>query len=494
MITNNPASIFDDIKTDWDMAPALQKLAEEYFPEFSAGEGIVKNEGKPFSENDIFNSAIIEPHNSFHIGIFHNLPYACFPTVVFPDLKFDTYFDVNAIRKDFPILSEQVNGRNLVWFDNAATTQKPKCVIDRLQCFYEHENSNVHRGAHTLAKRSTDAFEDARKKIARFINAASANEIVFVRGTTEAINLVAQSYGMQHLSEGDEIVVSILEHHANIVPWQLICEKTGAKLRVIPADENGQIILSEFEKLLNAKTKIVSFTHVSSVLGTITPAAEMITMAHRVGAKVLMDGAQAAAHIKIDVQSLGCDFYAFSGHKIYGPTGIGVLYGKADILGEMPPYQGGGSMISDVTFEKTTYKEPPYRFEAGTGNIADAIGLGAAIDYLSGLGIESIFEYEHELYEYGRQALYSIPGLTLLGNPEQKTAILSFTLKGVSPEEAGKALDNEGIAVRTGHHCAQPIIRRFGYESVVRASLALYNTKNEIDILKTVLCRLLASL
>ena len=396
-------------------------------------------------------------------------------------------FDVYAIRKDFPILEEKVNGKKLVWFDNAATTQKPRQVIKRLSYFYEHENSNVHRAAHTLAARTTNAYEGARNKISSFLNAASSEEIVFVRGTTEGINLVAQTYGLYSLTENDEVIVTLLEHHANIVPWQMICAKTGAKLRTIPVDDKGQVILSEYEKLLSAKTKIVAFTHVSNVLGTITPVAKMINMAHRYGAKVLVDGAQAVAHLKVDVQALDCDFYVFSGHKIFGPTGIGVLYGKSDLLDSMRPYQGGGNMISDVTFEQTTYKSPPHRFEAGTGSIADAIGLGAAIDYVTHIGLDSIFQYEHQLLEYLRESIQQIPGLLLFGNAIQKTSVLSFKLKEFTTEEVGKALNDEGIAVRTGHHCSQPILRRFGLESMVRASLAFYNTREEIDFFISVL-------
>lgn len=396
-------------------------------------------------------------------------------------------FDVDAIRKDFPILSEQINGKNLVWLDNAATTQKPKSVIERLIYFYEHENSNVHRGAHTLAARSTDAYEGARAKISRFLNAYSDNEIVFVRGTTEAINLVAHSWGKYNLQQGDEIIITWLEHHANIVPWQMICSETGAKLRVVPVDETGQIILAEYEKCLGPKTKIVGITHVSNALGTVTPVAEMVHLAHKYGAKVLVDGAQAVSHLKVDVQALDCDFYVFSGHKIFGPPGVGVLYAKGEVLNAMRPYQGGGNMITDVTFEKTAYQAPPHRFEAGTGNIAGAIGLGAAIDYVNSVGLGNITRYEHNLLAYGMEALQQISGLRLIGTANQKTSVLSFALSGITTEAIGKALSDEGIAVRAGHHCAQPILRRFGLESVVRPSLAFYNTCGEIDMLVAVL-------
>ena len=414
--------------------------------------------------------------------------------VIVPVSKISTdHFDVNAVRKDFPILSEKVNGKDLVWLDNAATTHKPKSVIDRISYFYEHENSNVHRGAHTLAARSTDAYESSRGKIAKFLNASSPNEIVFVRGTTEAINLVAQSWGKYNIGKDDEIVVSWLEHHANIVPWQMLCSETGAKLRVIPVDESGQIILSEYERLLGPKTRLVAVTHVSNALGTITPVEEIVSSAHRHGAKVLIDGAQSVSHIQVDVQSINCDFFAFSGHKIFAPTGIGALYGKQKLLNAMRPYQGGGNMIADVTFEKTTYQAPPYRFEAGTGNIADAVGLGAAIDYVNSLGLENISRYEHSLLEYGTEALSRISGLKLIGTAKEKASVLSFTMEGFTTEEIGNALSQEGIAVRAGHHCAQPILRRYGLESTVRPSLSFYNTRDEIDLLVSVLKRLKSS-
>ena len=390
-------------------------------------------------------------------------------------------FPVDEVRKDFPILSEKIKGKQLIWFDNAATTQKPACVLDRIDYFYRHENSNVHRGAHTLAARATDAFEAARESACRFLHAASPKEIIFVRGTTEAINLIARTYGKQNIEEGDEILISHLEHHANIVPWQLLCEEKGANLKVIPVDDTGQVDLMEYGKLLSEKTKFVALAHVSNALGTVLPILEMTRLAHGVGAKVFIDGAQAVSHLGVDVTELDSDFYAFSGHKICGPTGIGVLYVKWDILKDLPPYQGGGNMISDVTFEKTRYQDPPARFEAGTGNIADAVGLGAALDYVSGIGLDQIFSYEHALMDYAMEAMRLIPGLSLIGTAEQKTAILSFVLKGIPNGEAGKALNAEAIAVRTGHHCAQPILRRFGLESTVRPSLAFYNTTDEID-------------
>ena len=399
-------------------------------------------------------------------------------------------FDPHAVKRDFPILRERVHGRRLVWLDNAATTHKPQSVIDRLAHYYAHENSNVHRAAHALAARSTDAYEGARDKARRFLNAPSPKEIVFVRGTTEGINLVAKSWGGRHVAEGDEIVITWLEHHANIVPWQMLCAEKGARLRVAPVDERGQILLEEYEKLLSPRTRIVSFGHVSNALGTITPAREMVAMAHRHGALVHVDGAQAVSHMPVDVQALDCDFYTFSGHKVFGPTGIGVLYGKSNVLDAMPPWQGGGNMIADVTFEKTTYQPAPMKFEAGTGNIADAVGLGAALDYVESLGLENIARYEHELLGYAEEQLACVPGLHRIGTAAERAGVLSFVLDGVRTEEVGEALDREGIAVRSGHHCAQPILRRFGLESTVRASLAPYNTREDVDALASALKRL----
>lgn len=399
-------------------------------------------------------------------------------------------FDVASIRRDFPILQERVNGHPLIWLDNAATTQKPQSVIDRISYFYEHENSNIHRAAHELAARATDAYEDARTKVAHFLNASSSKEIVFVRGATEAINLVAQSWGRRHIGKDDEIVISWIEHHANIVPWQMLAAEKGARLRVIPVDDDGQILLDEYEKLLNPRTRLVSITQVSNALGTITPAQQMVQMAHRYGARVLVDGAQAVSHMPIDVQSLDCDFYVFSGHKVFAPTGIGVLYGKPDALADTPPWQGGGNMIVDVSFEKTIYQPPPSRFEAGTGNIADAVGLGAAIDYLERIGMANIARYEHELLIYATKWLLTVPGLRLIGTAKEKAGVLSFVLDGFRTEEVGAALNREGIAVRSGHHCAQPTLRRFGVETTVRPSLALYNGFEDIDALVSALRRL----
>ena len=390
-------------------------------------------------------------------------------------------FDVRTIRRDFPILATRVNGRPLVWFDNGATTQKPAAVIERLSYFYRNENSNIHRAAHELAARATDAYEGSRRQIQRFLGAAAPEEIVFVRGATEAINLVAQSWGRANVGAGDDIIISHLEHHANIVPWQHLAIERGASLKVIPVDSTGQIDLFQFQRLLSDRTKIVSITHVSNALGTITPVKEMVELAHRAGAVALVDGAQSVPHTPIDVQALGADFFVLSGHKLFGPTGIGVLYGRQSILENMPPWQGGGNMIEDVTFEKTRYQRPPWRFEAGTGNIADAVGLGAAVEYLNTIGMANIEQYEHGLLEYATKHLLTIPRLHLIGTAAHKASVLSFVIEGLEPTAIGSALNEEGIAVRAGHHCAQPILRRFGHESTVRATLAFYNTSEEID-------------
>lgn len=392
-------------------------------------------------------------------------------------------FDVYAIRRDFPILQEKVHGRPLIWLDNGATTQKPQAVIDRLVHFYQHENSNIHRAAHELAARATDAYEGARDIVARFLHASTKDEIVFVRGTTEGINLIAKSWGRRNIGKDDEIVITWLEHHANIVPWQQLAAETGAKLRVAPVDDRGQVILEEYEKLFNSRTKLASFTQVSNALGTITPAKTMIEIAHRHGARVLLDGAQGIAHAAVDVQALDVDWYVFSAHKIFGPTGIGAVYGKLDLLNTTPPWQGGGNMIQDVTHERTIYHAAPHRFEAGTGNIADAVGMGAALEYVERLGIENIARAEHELLGYATAGLLSVPGLRLIGTAAEKAGVLSFVLPGFRSEDVGKALNQEGIAVRAGHHCAQPILRRFGLETTVRPSLALYNTREDVDAL-----------
>lgn len=389
------------------------------------------------------------------------------------------------IRQDFPILREKVNGNPLIWLDNGATTQRPQQVIDRLSYYYEHENSNVHRGAHTMAARSTDAYEGARQIVADFIGAPSKDNIIFVRGTTEAINLVAHSYVKPLLQPGDEIIVSLLEHHANIVPWQLVAQETGAVIKVIPVDDSGQIILSEYEKLFSKRTKFVSVTHVSNVLGTITPVAEMVAIAHRHGVRILIDGAQSIAHIPVNVTALDPDFFVFSGHKVYAPTGIGALYGKKDALEEAKPYHGGGNMIADVTFERTIYNPAPNKFEAGTASIGDAVALGEALKYVSQIGIAAIGQYEHELVAYGMKELGKIDGLHLIGTAREKSSALSFVLDGSTIEAVGQHLDQLGIAVRVGHHCAQPILRHYGLEGVVRPTLAVYNTPEDIDALVT---------
>ncbi len=395
-------------------------------------------------------------------------------------------FDVQAIRRDFPILAERVNGKPLIWFDNAATTQKPKSVIERVSYFYEHENSNIHRAAHELAARATDAYEGARNKVTKFIGAKSSDEIIFVRGATEGINLLANTFGQQHVGEGDEIIVSQLEHHANIVPWYMLATRVGAKLRVIPVDDSGQILLDEFRKLINGRTKLVSVTQVSNALGTVTPIKDIISIAHASGVPVIVDGAQSISHMRVNMQELDADFFVFSGHKVFGPTGIGVVYGKAEHLKNLAPWQGGGNMIADVTFERIIYQDAPNRFEAGTGNIADAVGLGAAIDYVERVGMDRIARYEHDLLVYGTQRLQPIPGVRLIGTATNKASVLSFVLAGYKTEEVGTALNREGIAVRSGHHCAQPILRRFGLETTVRPSFAFYNTCEEIDLMVAV--------
>ncbi len=396
----------------------------------------------------------------------------------------------NLVRKDFPILNEHVNGKRLVWFDNAATTQKPQVVIDRLSYFYQHENSNIHRAAHELASRATDAYEAAREKVRAFLGAKSVNEIIFVRGATEAINLVAQSWGNQNLQAGDEIIVSNLEHHANIVPWKRLADKKGLVLKVIPVNDDGELLLSEYAKLLTQKTKLVSVTQVSNALGTVTPVEQIVAMAHAVGAKALVDGAQSVSHMTVNVQAIDADFFVFSGHKVFGPTGIGVVYGKEEILNATEPWQGGGNMIQDVTFEHIKYHPAPNRFEAGTGNIADAVGLGAAIDYITKIGMPVIGQYEHALLEYATNLLKPIHGVRLIGTAKHKASVLSFTLQGYSNDDVGKALNEEGIAVRTGHHCAQPILRRMGVETTVRPSLAFYNTCEDVDRFIEVIQRL----
>ena len=394
-----------------------------------------------------------------------------------------TVLDVARIREDFPILKQQVHGKPLVYFDNAATSQKPQVVIDTLNRYYATENANIHRGIHFLSELATAEYEETRNKVKRFLNASESREIVFVRGTTEGINLVAQSYGRRFFKAGDEVVISAMEHHSNIVPWQMLCEQVGARLRVIPMNHDGELLLDEYERLLGAKTKLVSVAHVSNALGTVNPIGRIIESAHRRNIPVLVDGAQAAPHMKVDVQELDCDFYAFSGHKLFGPTGIGVLYGKARHLEAMPPYQGGGDMISLVTFEKTHYNIIPYKFEAGTPHIAGVIGLGAAIDYVSGIGLDAVAAYEGEVLAYATAQLSTIQGLRIIGRAKEKASVLSFVLEGVHPHDIGTVLDREGVAIRAGHHCAMPVMQRFGVPATARASFAFYNTGEEVDVL-----------
>jgi cysteine desulfurase/selenocysteine lyase len=392
-------------------------------------------------------------------------------------------FDVETIRRDFPILQERVRGKRLVYLDNGATSQKPQAVIDAISRYYQSENSNIHRGVHYLSEVATASYEAAREKIRGFLNAKSQQEIIFVRGTTEAINLVAQSYGRTFLKEGDEIVISAMEHHSNIVPWQMLCGQIGARLRVIPINHDGDFVLEEFKQLLNDKTKLVAVTHVSNALGSIVPVKQVVQLAHERGIPVLLDGAQAVPHLKVDVQDIGCDFYAFSGHKVFGPTGVGVLYGKSQLLDAMPPYQGGGDMISLVTFEKTHYNVLPYKFEAGTPHIAGGIGLGAAIDYLNALDWDQVTAHETDLLAYATDALSAVETLRIIGMAKEKAGVLSFVFDHVHAHDVGTILDQEGVAIRAGHHCAMPVMQRFGVPATARASFALYNTKGEIDAL-----------
>ncbi len=470
----------------------------ESFDRISGTGGIQGNTGHvPIFDQGIFSGGLPigdELKSLLNKNHNNNLQYAAeqgFASSTFSDYSFGrdqqlTYntrdtFDILSIRKDFPILQQKVNGKDLIWFDNAATTQKPRSVINEIARFYEQDNSNIHRAAHTLAARSSDAYEKAREKVKNFIGASSTEEIIFVRGTTEGINLVAQTFGRKFIQPGDEIIISTLDHHANIVPWQQLAKEKGAKLLAIPINDNGDIILEDYEKLLGPRTKIVSVSHVNNTFGTILPVKAIVDLAKRWGARVLIDGAQSVAHTPINVQELGADFFVFSGHKIYAPNGIGVVYGKKELLEIIPPWQGGGNMIKDVRIEETVFNDPPAKFEAGTPNVADAVGLGFALDYVSRLGIPNISKYEHELTEYAREELAKINGLRLIGNPKERVSVVSFDLKNIPTPEVGRLLDLEGIALRAGHHCAQPALRRLGVEATVRPSFAFYNTKSEID-------------
>ncbi|MBZ4407813.1 cysteine desulfurase [Myxococcus faecalis] len=392
-------------------------------------------------------------------------------------------FDVQQVRADFPLLRQEVRGRPLVYLDSAATAQKPQAVIDAIVRFYQHDNANVHRGVHILSERATEAYEGARETVRGFLNARDAREIIFVRGTTEAINLVAQTYGRKHIGAGDEVLITQMEHHANIVPWRMLCEQTGATLKVIPVDDRGELVMDAVDALLTEKTRILAVTHVSNALGTVNPVKELTRRAHAKGIPVLVDGAQSVTHFPVDVQDLGCDFYAFSGHKTFGPTGIGVLYGRLERLEPMPPYQGGGDMILSVTMEKVTYNRVPHRFEAGTPNLEGAVGLAAAIRYLQGVGLSAIAEHDREMMAYATAALESVPGLRLIGTAREKAGVLSFTLEDIHPHDVGTILDREGICIRTGHHCAQPVMQHFKLPATARASLALYNTREDVDAL-----------
>ena len=402
--------------------------------------------------------------------------------------------DLSALRAEFPALDQRVHGRPLVYLDNAATTQKPRAVIEALRHYYEVDNANVHRGVHLLSQRATDAYEAAREKIRAFVNARSASEIVYTRNATESINLVARAWGDANVRSGDEVLITAMEHHSNIVPWQLLCERTGAVLRVAPIDDRGELIMTEFAALLSPRTRLVAVAHLSNALGTINPVGEIVRLAHDAGARVLIDGSQAAYHMPVDVQALQTDFYAFTGHKVYGPTGIGVLYGRQDVLEATPPFLGGGDMIESVTFERSTWNVLPYKFEAGTPNIAGAVGLGAAIDFVKAIGFDAIGAHEASLLEYGTSALQAVDGLRLIGTARQKASILSFVMDGVHPHDIGTIVDREGVAIRTGHHCAQPVMDRFGIPATARASLAVYNTHKDIDALVTALGRVRALL
>lgn len=455
-----------------DEALNLEELATGFKALLAGGSGYGE---LPYIGDEDASTSSLPKDDGFGIGIPE--------TQKLRDLHYEEADTLNSeqIKRDFPVLQQKVNGHDLVWLDNGATTQKPNQVIDKISEYYRTYNSNIHRGAHTLAARATDAYEEAREKVQRFINAATSEEIIFVRGTTEGINLVAQAYGRQFLTPGDEVIVSELDHHANIVPWQRVCQEKGATLRAIPTDQNGDLVLSELEHLITPRTRFVSVGHVNNTYGTINDVRRIIEIAHAHNIPVLVDGAQSIAHTPVDVQQLGADFFVFSGHKIYGPNGIGVVYGRKELLDKMQPWQGGGNMIKDVTIERTEYNQPPARFEAGTPNVADAIGLGAALDYVSKIGLRNIEHHEHQLTEYAREQLAQIPGLTLLANPKKRVSVVSFVLDGIPVPEVGTLLDKEGIAVRAGHHCAQPALRALGYEMSVRPTFALYNTREDVD-------------
>ena len=405
------------------------------------------------------------------------------PSVASPKESGTAPLDVAALRRDFPVLQQRVHGKPLVYLDNAATSQTPLAVIDAMRKFYLEDCANVHRGVHKLSQRATDDYEGARTAVQKFIGAAESEEVIYTGGTTDALNLVAHSYGRTHVHAGDEVIISTLEHHSNIVPWQILCDERGATLRVIPINDAGELLMDDYAGLLSDKTRIVSVNHVSNALGTVNPVRQIIAMAHERGIPVLLDGAQSIPHMKVDVQELDCDFYAFSGHKMFGPTGIGILYGKLELLEKMPPYQSGGDMIKSVTFEKTTYNDLPYKFEAGTPNIADAIGLGAAVEYLNQIGMDRIAAYEKHLLDYATEAISAVDGIRLIGTAREKASVLSFIVEGVHPHDIGTILDREGVAVRAGHHCAQPVMDRFGVPATTRASLAFYNTEDEVDAL-----------
>jgi cysteine desulfurase/selenocysteine lyase len=486
MITSDSRTLFpelpgsgSDIRTSSADAifseEKIARIAAKYFPEFADGSLSVPEVNHPLSYSPSLSQVGSPSQNAYKRARSEQTDNST------GNVKVGNT-PLSKIRADFPVLSEKVDGgQPLVWLDNAATTQRPKQVIDRISYYYEHENSNVHRAAHTLAARSTDAYESARTKVAEFIGATSKENIVFVRGTTEGINLIAQSYVKQLLNPGDEIILTILEHHANIVPWQMIAQETGAVLRIAPCDESGQVLLGEYTKLFNNRTKFVSATHVSNALGTITPINELIQTAHTNGVRICVDGAQSVSHMPINVTTLDADFFVFSGHKIYGPNGIGAVYGKKEVFDAAKPYQGGGNMIADVTFEHTTYQKAPQKLEAGTASIADAVGLGAAIDYVNGIGMGNISAYEHELLQYATEELKKIPGIRLVGTAAQKASAISFVSDRHSVTHLGEFLSGRGIALRAGHHCAQPVLRRYGLEATVRPSIAFYNTHREID-------------